>query len=422
MAEVILSLALVGALAVAAFIYAAVLLKDDPLIELDRVGDQVSDATVRSRLRSWMDEWSSLRDKLTFSRLSVRFFTRQSGKRKSVSRQGLQSKITEAVKSEPDCADFVGVVIEGVAPKRRGDANWKIKAIRFGGADRIICTKALAAAVERLQSDFRLVDDEKDATAQKPETLTPVTVQIPREDMTARGTVKWFNLKRGFGFIKADRGGNDVFVHISAVKKADYTSLVKGAKISYDVVTNRDKQRAENLRLGWTAHKAEEPNVQNVLAQPNIAPTTDPVPELMLEPDHASVRQSGAPDPFRNVYDCIATLRSVPSLVSDRTPISRATLQTAIAEAVRKTEPCCEPFIGVIVELAGSNSASDANWAIRGVRFGRADRRRASEALCKIVELMQRELILSDDHYTPDHNNTPTRAGRSDWVLPAGSK
>ena len=38
----------------------------------------------------------------------------------------------------------------------------------------------LAAAVERLQSDFRLVDDEKDATAQKPETLTPVTVQIPR--------------------------------------------------------------------------------------------------------------------------------------------------------------------------------------------------------------------------------------------------
>jgi len=147
MAEVILSLALVGALAVAAFIYAAVLLKDDPLIELDRVGDQVSDATVRSRLRSWMDEWSSLRDKLTFSRLSVRFFTRQSGKRKSVSRQGLQSKITEAVKSEPDCADFVGVVIEGVAPKRRGDANWKIKAIRFGGADRIICTKALAAAV-----------------------------------------------------------------------------------------------------------------------------------------------------------------------------------------------------------------------------------------------------------------------------------
>src|SRR5437868_1749308 len=136
MAEVILSLALVGALAVAAFICAAVLLKDDPLIELDRVGDQVSDATVRSRL-----EWSSLRDKLTFSRLSVRFFTRQSGKRKSVSRQGLQSKITEAVKSEPDCADFVGVVIEGVAPKRRGDANWKIKAIRFGGADRIICTK-----------------------------------------------------------------------------------------------------------------------------------------------------------------------------------------------------------------------------------------------------------------------------------------
>jgi hypothetical protein len=205
-----------------------------------------------------------------------------------------------------------------------------------------------------------------------------------------------------------------------AVEKAGYTSLVEGAKISYDVVTNRDKQRAENLRLGWAVHKAEEPNVQHELAQPNIAPTTDPVPQLTLEPDHASVRQSGAPDQFRKVYDCIAPLRSIPSLVSDRAPVSRAALPTAIAEAVRKTEPCCEPFIGVIVEHAVSNSASDANWAIRGVRFGRADRSRASEALCKIVELMQRELILSDDQDTPDDNDMPTKKDRSGWVLPVG--
>jgi CspA family cold shock protein len=64
----------------------------------------------------------------------------------------------------------------------------------------------------------------------------------------AIGTVKWFNPTKGYGFIAPD---NDVFVHISAVEKAGYTSLAEGAKVSYELVTNRSgKQAAENLRLG----------------------------------------------------------------------------------------------------------------------------------------------------------------------------
>ncbi|MFH0303170.1 cold shock domain-containing protein [Bradyrhizobium sp. 31Argb] len=51
-------------------------------------------------------------------------------------------------------------------------------------------------------------------------------------------------------FIAPQDGSNDVFVHISAVEKAGYTSLAEGAKVSYEVVTNRGKQAAENLRLG----------------------------------------------------------------------------------------------------------------------------------------------------------------------------
>jgi CspA family cold shock protein len=67
----------------------------------------------------------------------------------------------------------------------------------------------------------------------------------------AIGTVKWFNPTKGYGFIAPDGGGNDVFVHISAVEKAGYTSLVEGAKVSYELATNRNgKQAAENLRLG----------------------------------------------------------------------------------------------------------------------------------------------------------------------------
>ena len=66
----------------------------------------------------------------------------------------------------------------------------------------------------------------------------------------AIGTVKWFNATKGYGFIQPDTGGKDVFVHISAVEKAGFTSLVEGAKVSYEVVANRGKESAENLRLG----------------------------------------------------------------------------------------------------------------------------------------------------------------------------
>ena len=66
----------------------------------------------------------------------------------------------------------------------------------------------------------------------------------------ATGTVKWFNGTKGYGFIQPDNGGRDVFVHISAVEKAGLSDLREGAKVSYDVVPNRGKDSAENLRVG----------------------------------------------------------------------------------------------------------------------------------------------------------------------------
>jgi cold shock protein len=65
----------------------------------------------------------------------------------------------------------------------------------------------------------------------------------------ATGTVKWFNATKGFGFIQPDTGGKDVFVHISAVEKAGLSSLNEGAEVSYEVVANRGKESAENLRI-----------------------------------------------------------------------------------------------------------------------------------------------------------------------------
>ena len=67
----------------------------------------------------------------------------------------------------------------------------------------------------------------------------------------ALGTVKWFNQEKGYGFIRPDDGGSDVFVHITAVEKAGYTSLADGVRISYELLSDRKgKRTAQNLRLG----------------------------------------------------------------------------------------------------------------------------------------------------------------------------
>ena len=65
-----------------------------------------------------------------------------------------------------------------------------------------------------------------------------------------KGTVKWFNNQKGFGFIQPDGGDKDVFVHISAVERAGMSTLNEGQKVSFEVVADRrtGKSSADNLR------------------------------------------------------------------------------------------------------------------------------------------------------------------------------
>ena len=65
----------------------------------------------------------------------------------------------------------------------------------------------------------------------------------------ASGTVKWFNPTKGYGFIQPAGGGKDVFVHISAVERAGLSTLNEGQKVDYEVVANRGKESAENLKV-----------------------------------------------------------------------------------------------------------------------------------------------------------------------------
>jgi len=65
----------------------------------------------------------------------------------------------------------------------------------------------------------------------------------------ATGKVKWFNPTKGYGFIAPDDGSKDVFVHASALEKAGLRTLNENDKVSFDVVNNRGKDAAENLKL-----------------------------------------------------------------------------------------------------------------------------------------------------------------------------
>jgi CspA family cold shock protein len=74
--------------------------------------------------------------------------------------------------------------------------------------------------------------------------------RLSQEMMMAKGTVKWFNPTKGYGFIQPQGGGGkDVFVHISAVEKAGLSTLNEGQVIEYEEVPNKGKTSAENLKV-----------------------------------------------------------------------------------------------------------------------------------------------------------------------------
>jgi hypothetical protein len=94
-----------------------------------------------------------------------------SEKRGSVSRERLQAAITKAVRrADPKCAGFVGVIIQREAPKAPFNADWAIKGVRFGKADRDTSSAALATIVERMQREFNLAPDVL-GSAEKPDEL-----------------------------------------------------------------------------------------------------------------------------------------------------------------------------------------------------------------------------------------------------------
>jgi hypothetical protein len=95
--------------------------------------------------------------------------------------------------------------------------------------------------------------------------------------------------------------------------------------------------------------------------------------------------------------DTTLLLSLVPPEKLDRKSIECENLEIAINNAVKKGVQGCENFVGVIVKRTTPKSKFDTNWTLRGVRFGKVDRRKADKAIALVVERMQRQYKLSDD-------------------------
>src|SRR3954452_13305134 len=90
-----------------------------------------------------------------------------------------------------------------------------------------------------------------------------------------KGTVKWFNGQKGFGFIQPDDGSKDVFVHISAVEAAGMRGLMEGQKVSFETTTQRGKTAATKLAAPYPVDRSRSgpPVTGRLLPSPHAART-----------------------------------------------------------------------------------------------------------------------------------------------------
>ena len=182
----------------------------------------------------------------------------------------------------------------------------------------------------------------------------------------ATGTVKSFNRLKGYGFIRTE-SGKEIFVHLSAVQKAGLTDLRKGQKISFEIFENQGKAAAKNLS---SYRKLEN------------------VPEGKLVSNRNRLRQ--------NEHFKMSPKKGEEQLSGKRKSITRAALELKIAEAVRSSSPKCTALVGIIVERVAPGSPGGANWAVKGVKYGKAERDRCNASLFKCVEEGQRDFEISD--------------------------
>jgi cold shock CspA family protein len=174
------------------------------------------------------------------------------------------------------------------------------------------------------------------------------------------GIVKAFYRSKGYGFIRDENDSRDVFVHRSALESSGLKELRKGQKVIFDLEQG-DRRAATNVYV------LEDGQVSSEAAHVTGQPGEGGLVVTSKEPAQ-----------------------------SNRKPVTSAVLERSIAAAVRKDDPECEPFVGVIVEPVSPTTADGPNWAVKGVRYGRANRDKCEIALDAALREKQRRFLLID--------------------------
>jgi hypothetical protein len=190
----------------------------------------------------------------------------------------------------------------------------------------------------------------------------------------------------------ADKGGSVVVV---ASKR-----LFKGTRSLADMVGSVSQNATASAKVSWNRAAAKVPSsstttVVSVPLSRNAPPTTTVSP---AQRDLSTSPETPAETPPQISNKKRPNAVSKPKWWSkDRRPaITSAELEQTIAEAIRKTAPECEELVGVIVQHQRPKIQHDANWVVRGVKFGKADRKMVNEALTTVVEQLQQEFRLAD--------------------------
>jgi CspA family cold shock protein len=187
-----------------------------------------------------------------------------------------------------------------------------------------------------------------------------------RARVMATGTVKSFNRSKRYGFIRTDSDDKEVFVHASAVRKAGLAGLRKGQKLSFEIFDNEGKAVAKNLRINGP--------MKDVPADEAIPIQNGVIQDVGYERNSKNETQ----------------------LTPRRVRITRAALELALTEAVRKSSPECSALVEVIVERVVPRSPGDANWAVKGIKYGKAERDRCRASVSKCAKEAQSEYEISD--------------------------
>lgn len=184
-------------------------------------------------------------------------------------------------------------------------------------------------------------------------------------------------------------------------KDADGRSGVSIASRNAILTAARESKKGwRRLRRLRRAHKLRAMHAASLKASPAVEP--DPALEAHLALEAGPIPEASPSEgPAQPGPAVVPSKAAEPSKKNwwrrdQRAQITPAELELTIAETIRKTAPGCSSFVGVIVHHKKPKQHRDPNWGVRGIKFGKADRRVVNETLARIVEELQKEFRLTD--------------------------